>query len=943
MAAEIDVEINNQWEDDLAELEGRLEAIDGRELDVDVDVDVEGVSAAEATLDKVSRDRTSKIDVRADDHYVSVTAYLEDEYAVEENLDTLARERTVDIDVDVDETSLESAEARLDRVARDRTVAIDSDREDLLEMMNRLRDTSDLIDEINDKELSIDVSQSKLGSALLNAGDADGGTSGGGGSDTAGDTFETIQIRTAFDEDTDITHTDARNNLNEFLERLQISKGAISDITENEQSLDARVNVQSEVADAFREEELFDRRFNDPTIRIDAALDENRFSRIIQRRFEDSDSFDIPKWRTNVFEGMGDMFSRTNRSATLPRETIFDKLEERFLNRRQYEYDVSATVEADRFVQQTTTSDDGNTRVIDYDLSKRQADIFTLDETKKRGFAHRRVKYSEMGKSEQEYIDSLRETRKRTTGSKSKFIRLSAEEKLDKIIDRIERFRNDVNSRIDTRFGKGRRGLGRDIDFESVSGAELLPGFSRDDDGRISGIHRPNIQSKAIRKSLDKMEDIPSTIRRRVIPSMRMWYELLAALLPLLIAVGVNALGVAAAMGSIGVAGASLIGLGLLGHGNTLAESMEEAKQQVQELKENLFSVFQPTASLFAPIQERFFQRLPEYTLPVAIEMREFTQFEDILNSGTEGFFEWLAEGIEIINEYGPALEQLSMRFGRALGDVTLDGLRWLFDEALQNQDLLVKLGSMFIKIGGIIYNLSLIIAKAATYFDWLLDILLGITNFLNESGIGEFIGVLGIALYIIGGLIGPIAKLVGLLMEFGPILYGIAKAIVGALIPAIAGLTSVSLPVIAVILAIVGAIMLLWELLGDAPIVPNNWDFGIGPPDPGEGGGRPPGAPPPEGGGLGGGGLGGGGGGMFGGGGSFSPSGGSGASSPIRSNGATNVTFNHYGDVRNESDKEELKRYFDRKSRDVHSQENERVMSTRYSTDPRTRTQPEQ
>ena len=100
-------------------------------------------------------------------------------------------------------------------------------------------------------------------------------------------------------------------------------------------------------------------------------------------------------------------------------------------------------------------------------------------------------------------------------------------------------------------------------------------------------------------------------IIRSAIPSMAKWWQLIALALPALIAFAVQASGVATSMLAMAGAGAAFIGLGLVGHGNNMADSWRNAQQQLSQLKEDLYETFLPSMQTFAPIQDAFFDMLP--------------------------------------------------------------------------------------------------------------------------------------------------------------------------------------------------------------------------------------------------------------------------------------------------------------------------------------------
>jgi len=126
----------------------------------------------------------------------------------------------------------------------------------------------------------------------------------------------------------------------------------------------------------------------------------------------------------------------------------------------------------------------------------------------------------------------------------------------------------------ETLLGDYTRGLGYDKDSIKRTMAARRKGVSPHDGDFNLGNLIPDFgddsDSSIFSKSGDNITGFTKKVRK-AIPSMSVFYNLLAALIPILIVAGTQALGVAAAMGAVAVAGASIIGLGLIGHGDDMA------------------------------------------------------------------------------------------------------------------------------------------------------------------------------------------------------------------------------------------------------------------------------------------------------------------------------------------------------------------------------------
>lgn len=325
--------------------------------------------------------------------------------------------------------------------------------------------------------------------------------------------------------------------------------------------------------------------------------------------------------------------------------------------------------------------------------------------------------------------------------------------------------RKQMGNRVFGDFGYGiepgsmrdkRNALLKDGDRDGMGGFST-PNISKDEgarwdlpDGRIYNADMFNKMD-----NIDGLNDNLRTLKRRssgvkrvfqkITPSMGQVYSVVAAMIPVIIALGTQLLGVAAAMGAVAVAGAAIGGLGLLGHGESMEESFAGAKRQLSELKEEMFNMAQPAMQQFAPIQARMFDAIPEALDGVFEEMEGLTSLEDTLFNLGGALADGLERTIGIINENEAAIGQLSERFGSLIGGGILDFFEWLIQAASDNQEMLVNLGGDILKLIGIAYHLSTVIARVLTAFSPLIDLIHGLSKRLNNgliAGLLTFISV---------------------------------------------------------------------------------------------------------------------------------------------------------------------------------------------------------
>jgi hypothetical protein len=266
-------------------------------------------------------------------------------------------------------------------------------------------------------------------------------------------------------------------------------------------------------------------------------------------------------------------------------------------------------------------------------------------------------------------------------------------------------------------------------------------------------------------------------------PSMKMYRSLFAALLPVLAALGTQLLGVAAAMGSVAVAGGAIMGLGLLGHGSDMASSMEGAKEQLSDLKTELFNVVQPLAQLFAPIQARMFDAIPGSLTGIVDEMRGLTQFEGTLFSLGSGLVGGVEEFFAIINRNATTISELSTQFGSLIGGGILNFFEFLIQSAGRNTTLIRELGGVVKNVFIILYNLFMLVGRMVSSLKGLSDLLTTISGILNNpvvAGIATTVVMFTIMTAAVWKLVTAIAVMNGALSTFagGTLLARIGSAI---------------------------------------------------------------------------------------------------------------------------------------------------------------------
>jgi hypothetical protein len=407
---------------------------------------------------------------------------------------------------------------------------------------------------------------------------------------------------------------------------------------------------------------------------------------------------------------------------------------------------------------------------------------------------------------------------------------------LDRITDKL--------NRIETKYSRLQRRVDRDGDDDGDTSRrpDLLPDiYDRDrllpdvDRGPIGRIRAPKLDYDIpiltndrrkdlrrlvrLRENLDAIGEGFSNLRRRLAilkPTFGKIYQLTALISPILGVMATQAIGVAAALGAVGAAGAAVLGLGLFGDGATLEIATENAEQKLKDFKKELYQVFQPTARAFAPITDQFLAMVPDRLDGIARSLQGLTVYEDT-------FYFVFGQGIELIEglidrmiRFAPAFDQITRRLTGAAPTFFLDLLDRLVEEGYRNQDMLFTLAGAGYNLIRVLFAVSKVVARVITAFAPLTSIILFFAQLLSTK-VGQtvavavtMIGLLVGAAYALGtaflwvasgGLgsaISSIITMIGLIPEFIAMIWSLNTAL---------GVTATLLSALTLGLAAIGAV----------------------------------------------------------------------------------------------------------------------------------------
>lgn len=245
--------------------------------------------------------------------------------------------------------------------------------------------------------------------------------------------------------------------------------------------------------------------------------------------------------------------------------------------------------------------------------------------------------------------------------------------------------------------------------------------------GRPSG---PGLK-KRFKNLIENSDGLRSAIRR-LRPTMSTWYSLLAAMIPVVITLGGGLLGLAAAFGAVAVAAGSIVGLGLLGWGDSFSESLQELQREAQALGQELFGLMRPVSNQFQPILADAFDAAPGEIQQLVDPLQRLTDFSDDLGRMGSGFIEWIGQLLGAVADLEEEVTQVVERFGKLAGAELISLFRGLVEEIYRNQDSYIKLAGAVGDFIEILFNVSQAITFALIGLRPLLEVAVALSEALN-------------------------------------------------------------------------------------------------------------------------------------------------------------------------------------------------------------------
>lgn len=215
-------------------------------------------------------------------------------------------------------------------------------------------------------------------------------------------------------------------------------------------------------------------------------------------------------------------------------------------------------------------------------------------------------------------------------------------------------------------------------------------------------------------------------------PNIMMVWNALAALIPIFITLGAAAIGLAAGMIAIATAGAAVLGVGLLGWGDSFSESLQNLQKQAKSLGSNLFDIMQPVARTAQPILQDWMEGAGRQVQKLVGPLQNLIRaFEDTLGQVGTGIVDWVVRVINRMTEMEDTISQITLRFGAVAGDFLIDMVTNLIEFAANNQETLIRTAGALRDILSILVDLSIFITRILAVLAPLIAVLEYLSGFI--------------------------------------------------------------------------------------------------------------------------------------------------------------------------------------------------------------------
>jgi hypothetical protein len=196
-------------------------------------------------------------------------------------------------------------------------------------------------------------------------------------------------------------------------------------------------------------------------------------------------------------------------------------------------------------------------------------------------------------------------------------------------------------------------------------------------------------------------------------PNIMMIWNALATLIPVMVTLAASAIGLAGAFGTLALAGGAILGLGLLGWGDSFSSSLQNLQQEARLLGGRLFDVLEPLSMIAQPIMQDWMEGAPRQVQRLVEPMENLMlAFEDPLGAAGAGIVGWVQDVVRAMVSMDEILTQIAFRFADVAGSFIIDFMENMVMFAYENQEAMIRTAGALRDLLGLLLDLSIFIVR---------------------------------------------------------------------------------------------------------------------------------------------------------------------------------------------------------------------------------------
>jgi hypothetical protein len=281
--------------------------------------------------------------------------------------------------------------------------------------------------------------------------------------------------------------------------------------------------------------------------------------------------------------------------------------------------------------------------------------------------------------------------------------------------------------------------------------------------------------------SRERLKRLGQTLNK-LRPNIMMIWNALATLIPVMVTLAASAIGLAGAFGTLALAGGAILGLGLLGWGDSFSSSLQNLQQEARLLGGRLFDVLEPLSMIAQPIMQDWMEGAPRQVQRLVEPMENLMlAFEDPLGAAGAGIVGWVQDVVRAMVSMDEILTQIAFRFAEVAGGFIIDFMKNMVMFAYENQEAMIRTAGALRDLLGLLLDFSILIVRVLQPLAPLIGALSQLGWILSEpltAGIIAAVGAMLIMQTAMATIIGHSAALSSSLI--GTALSGISTYISG-------------------------------------------------------------------------------------------------------------------------------------------------------------------